>query len=146
MGNFPIVVDHSLSLSTAPSPWAATAASAGHASFSHALLGSRVYIYPGARIGQEGLRWPRRVIHALAKAARSVRRPALSLTPPAGSVLLGGPAQPHKEFFRQVTTLKRMAQAARVAKLCPATRDSQAKLPLHRPRNTSYHVSTSHLR
>ena len=25
-----------------------------HASLSHALLGSRVYIYPGARIGQEG--------------------------------------------------------------------------------------------
>jgi UDP-3-O-[3-hydroxymyristoyl] glucosamine N-acyltransferase len=27
---------------------------AGHASISHALLGDRVYIYPGARIGQEG--------------------------------------------------------------------------------------------
>ena len=26
----------------------------GHASLSHALLGARVYIYPGARIGQEG--------------------------------------------------------------------------------------------
>jgi UDP-3-O-[3-hydroxymyristoyl] glucosamine N-acyltransferase len=25
-----------------------------HASLSHALLGARVYIYPGARIGQEG--------------------------------------------------------------------------------------------
>ena len=44
------------------------------------LLGSRVYIYPGARIGQEGFRWPWRLICALAKAARSVRRPGLSLT------------------------------------------------------------------
>ena len=25
-----------------------------HASLSHALLGARVYVYPGARIGQEG--------------------------------------------------------------------------------------------
>ena len=30
------------------------AGSAPHASVSHALLGARVYVYPGARIGQEG--------------------------------------------------------------------------------------------
>jgi UDP-3-O-[3-hydroxymyristoyl] glucosamine N-acyltransferase len=29
---------------------------------------------------------------------------------PAGSILLGSPAQPRKEFFRQVATLKRIAR------------------------------------
>jgi UDP-3-O-[3-hydroxymyristoyl] glucosamine N-acyltransferase len=29
---------------------------------------------------------------------------------PAGSVLLGSPARPRKEFFRQVATLKRMTR------------------------------------
>lgn len=29
---------------------------------------------------------------------------------PAGSVLLGSPAQPRKEFFRQVATMRRMTR------------------------------------
>lgn len=167
-----------------------------HASLSHALLGARIYIYPGARIGQEGFSFATteagflsipqlgRVIleddvevganstidrgstrdtvigagtridnlvqighnvqigrccvlvaqvgiagstiledfvqvggqAAMAGHLRigqgsqiGAQAGIISDVPP-GSVLLGSPAQPRKEFFRQVATLKRMAQ------------------------------------
>ena len=167
-----------------------------HASLSHALLGARIYIYPGARIGQEGFSFATtkagflsipqlgRVIleddvevganstidrgstrdtvigagtridnlvqighnvqlgrccvlvaqvgiagstiledfvqvggqAAMAGHLRigqgsqiGAQAGVISDVPP-GSVLLGSPAQPRKEFFRQVATLKRMAQ------------------------------------
>jgi UDP-3-O-[3-hydroxymyristoyl] glucosamine N-acyltransferase len=184
-----------------------------HASLSHALLGSRVYIYPGARIGQEGFSFATtktgflsipqlgRVIveddvevganstidrgstrdtsSALARASiiwvqighnlrlgRSCMIVAqVGITGstiledfvqvggqaalaghlrigqnsqigaqagvisdvPAGSVLLGSPAQPRKEFFRQVATLKRMT-AGRGSGV-PGERDDQKKWP-----------------
>ena len=40
--------------SAGASRWVADCRIGAHASLSHALLGARVYIYPGARIGQEG--------------------------------------------------------------------------------------------
>jgi UDP-3-O-[3-hydroxymyristoyl] glucosamine N-acyltransferase len=165
-----------------------------HASLSHALLGSRVYVYPGARIGQEGFSFavtksgflsvPQlgRVmleddvevganttidrgstrdtfigagtrIDNLVQIGHNVRlgrccvivaqvgiagstiledfvqvggqaamaghlhigrgsqigaQAGVIADAPAGSILLGSPAQPRKEFFRQVATLKRM--------------------------------------
>ena len=167
-----------------------------HASLSHALLGSRVYVYPGARIGQEGFSFavtktgflsvPQlgRVIleddvevganttidrgstrdtvigagtridnlvqighnvqlgrcciivaqvgiagstvledfvqvggqAAMAGHLRIGRgsqigaQAGVIADAAAGSILLGSPAQPRKEFFRQVATLKRMTQ------------------------------------
>ncbi|MGH7153508.1 MAG: UDP-3-O-(3-hydroxymyristoyl)glucosamine N-acyltransferase [Acetobacteraceae bacterium] len=170
-----------------------------HASLSHALLGERVYIYPGARIGQEGfgfaatrtgfLSVPQlgRVvieddvevganstvdrgstrdtiigagtrIDNLVQIGHNVRlgrccvivaqvgiagstiledfvqvggqaamaghlrigqashigaQAGVISDVPAGSVLLGSPAQPRKEFFRQVATLKRMTRQPR---------------------------------
>jgi UDP-3-O-[3-hydroxymyristoyl] glucosamine N-acyltransferase len=167
-----------------------------HASLSHALLGSRVYIYPGARIGQEGFSFATtksgflsipqlgRVIveddvevganttidrgstrdtiigagtriDNLVQIGHNVRlgrccvivaqvgiagstiledfvqvggqaamaghlqigegsqigaQAGVISDAPAGSVLLGSPAQPRKEFFRQVATLRRMAR------------------------------------
>ena len=167
-----------------------------HASLSHALLGARVYIYPGARIGQEGFSFAStqtgflsipqlgRVIleddvevganttidrgstrdtvigagsrldnlvqighnvrlgrccvivaqvgiagstvledfvqvggqaamagHLLIGRAAQVGAQAGVISDvPAGAVLLGSPAQPRKEFFRQVIALKRMAR------------------------------------
>jgi UDP-3-O-[3-hydroxymyristoyl] glucosamine N-acyltransferase len=173
-----------------------------HASLSHALLGSRVYIYPGARIGQEGFSFATtktgflsipqlgRVIveddvevganstidrgstrdtiigagtriDNLVQIGHNVRvgrccvivaqvgiagstiledfvqvggqaamaghlrigqgsqigaQAGVISDVPAGSVLLGSPAQPRKEFFRQVATLKRMIRQPRIAK------------------------------
>ena len=170
-----------------------------HASLSHALLGARVYIYPGARIGQEGysfattetgfLSIPQlgRVIieddvevganttidrgstcdtiigagtriDNLAQIGHNVRlgrccvivaqvgiagstvledfvqvggqaamaghlrigqgsqigaQAGVISDVPAGSALLGSPAQPRKEFFRQVATLKRMTRRSK---------------------------------
>lgn len=170
-----------------------------HASVSHALLGSRVYIYPGARIGQEGFSFATtktgflsipqlgRVIveddvevganstidrgsthdtvigagtriDNLVQIGHNVRlgrccvivaqvgiagstiledfvqvggqaamaghlrigqasqigaQAGVIGDVPAGSVLLGSPAQPRKEFFRQVATLKRIARHPR---------------------------------
>lgn len=170
-----------------------------HASLSHALLGSRVYIYPGARIGQEGFSFATtktgflsipqlgRVIveddvevganstidrgstrdtiigagtriDNLVQIGHNVRlgrccvivaqvgiagsttledfvqvggqaamaghlrvgqgsqvgaQAGVISDVPAGSVLLGSPAQPRKEFFRQVATLKRMTRLPR---------------------------------
>ena len=170
-----------------------------HASLSHALLGSRVYIYPGARIGQEGFSFATtkagflsipqlgRVIieddvevganstidrgstrdtvigagtriDNLVQIGHNVRlgrccvivaqvgiagstiledfvqvggqaamaghlhigqrsqigaQAGVISDVPAGSILLGSPAQPRKEFFRQVATLKRMTRRAR---------------------------------
>ena len=167
-----------------------------HASLSHALLGSRVYIYPGARIGQEGFSFAAtktgflsipqlgRVIveddvevganttidrgsthdtvigagtriDNLVQIGHNVRlgrccvivaqvgiagstiledfvqvggqaamaghlrigqgsqigaQSGVISDAPAGSVLLGSPAQPRNEFFRQVATLKRMTR------------------------------------
>jgi UDP-3-O-[3-hydroxymyristoyl] glucosamine N-acyltransferase len=167
-----------------------------HASVSHALLGSRVYIYPGARIGQEGFSFAAtksgflsvpqlgRVvveddvevganttidrgstrdtiigagtrIDNLVQIGHNVRlghccvivaqvgiagstvledfvqvggqaamaghlrigqrsqigaQAGVIADTPAGSILLGSPAQPRKEFFRQVATLKRIAR------------------------------------
>jgi UDP-3-O-[3-hydroxymyristoyl] glucosamine N-acyltransferase len=167
-----------------------------HASISHTLLGSRVYIYPGARIGQEGFSFAStktgflsipqlgRVIveddvevganttidrgstrdtvigagtriDNLVQIGHNVRvgrccvivaqvgiagsteledfvqvggqaamaghlhigrgsqigaQAGVISDAPAGSILLGSPAQPRKEFFRQVVTLKRMAR------------------------------------
>lgn len=167
-----------------------------HASVSHALLGSRIYIYPGARIGQEGFSFATtksgflsipqlgRVvieddvevganstidrgstrdtvvgagtrIDNLVQIGHNVRlgrccvivaqvgiagstvledfvqvggqaamaghlrigeasqigaQAGVISDVPAGSVLLGSPAQPRKEFFRQVATLKRMTR------------------------------------
>ena len=167
-----------------------------HASLSHALLGARVYIYPGARIGQEGFSFAvtetgflsipqlgRVVIEddvevganttidrgstrdtivgagsrldnlvqighnvrlgrccvivaqvgiagstiledfvqvggqaamaghcTSAEARRSVRRPGVISDVPPGAMLLGSPAQPRKEFFRQVAVLRRMVR------------------------------------
>ena len=167
-----------------------------HASLSHALLGSRVYIYPGARIGQEGFSFATtktgflsipqlgRVIveddvevganstidrgsthdtmigagtriDNLVQIGHNVRlgrccvivaqvgiagstmledfvqvggqaamaghlrvgqysqigaQAGVISDVPAGSVLLGSPAQPRKEFFRQVATLKRITR------------------------------------
>jgi UDP-3-O-[3-hydroxymyristoyl] glucosamine N-acyltransferase len=167
-----------------------------HASLSHALLGSRVYIYPGARIGQEGFSFATtktgflsipqlgRVIveddvevganstidrgstrdtfigagtriDNLVQIGHNVRlgrccvivaqvgiagstiledfvqvggqaamaghvrvgqgsqigaQAGVISDVPAGSVLLGSPARPRKEFFRQVATLKRMTR------------------------------------
>jgi UDP-3-O-[3-hydroxymyristoyl] glucosamine N-acyltransferase len=165
-----------------------------HASLSHALLGSRVYIYPGARIGQEGFSFAAtktgflsipqlgRVIveddvevganstidrgsthdtiigagtriDNLVQIGHNVRlgrccvivaqvgiagstiledfvqvggqaamaghlrigqgsqigaQSGVISDAPAGSLLLGSPARPRKEFFRQIATLKRM--------------------------------------
>ena len=170
-----------------------------HASLSHALLGARVYIYPGARIGQEGysfattetgfLSIPQlgRVIieddvevganttidrgstcdtiigagtriDNLAQIGHNVRlgrccvivaqvgiagstvledfvqvggqaamaghlrigqgsqigaQAGVISDVPAGSALLGSPAQPRKEFFRQVATLKRITRRSK---------------------------------
>jgi len=170
-----------------------------HASLSHALLGSRVYIYPGARIGQEGysfattetgfLSIPQlgRVIieddvevganttidrgstcdtiigagtriDNLAQIGHNVRlgrccvivaqvgiagstvledfvqvggqaamaghlrigqgsqigaQAGVISDVPAGSALLGSPARPRKEFFRQVATLKRITRRSK---------------------------------
>ena len=167
-----------------------------HASISHTLLGSRVYIYPGARIGQEGFSFAStktgflsipqlgRVIveddvevganttidrgstrdtvigagtriDNLVQVGHNVRigrccvivaqvgiagsteledfvqvggqaamaghlhigrgsqigaQAGVISDAPAGSILLGSPAQPRKEFFRQIVTLKRMAR------------------------------------
>jgi UDP-3-O-[3-hydroxymyristoyl] glucosamine N-acyltransferase len=167
-----------------------------HASLSHTLLGARVYIYPGARIGQEGFSFATtktgflsipqlgRVIveddvevganstidrgstrdtvigagtriDNLVQIGHNVRlgrccvivaqvgiagstiledfvqvggqaamaghlrvgqgsqigaQAGVISDAPAGSVLLGSPAQPRKEFFRQVATLKRMTR------------------------------------
>ena len=167
-----------------------------HATLSHALLGARVYIYPGARIGQEGFSFASteagflsipqlgRVVveddvevganttidrgstrdtiigagshldnlvqighnvrlgrccvivaqvgiagstvledfvqvggqaamagHLLIGRAAQVGAQAGVISDvPAGAVLLGSPAQPRKEFFRQVIALKRMAR------------------------------------
>jgi UDP-3-O-[3-hydroxymyristoyl] glucosamine N-acyltransferase len=167
-----------------------------HASLSHALLGARIYIYPGARIGQEGFSFATtktgflsipqlgRVIveddvevganttidrgstrdtiigagtriDNLVQIGHNVRlgrccvivaqvgiagstiledfvqvggqaamaghlrvgqgsqigaQAGVISDVPAGSVLLGSPAQPRKEFFRQVATLKRMTR------------------------------------
>ena len=167
-----------------------------HASISHALLGSRVYIYPGARIGQEGFSFAStksgflsvpqlgRVvveddvevganttidrgstrdtiigagtrIDNLVQIGHNVRlgrccvivaqvgiagstvledfvqvggqaamaghlrigqgsqigaQAGVIADTPAGSILLGSPAQPRKEFFRQVATLKRITR------------------------------------
>ena len=167
-----------------------------HASLSHALLGARVYIYPGARIGQEGFSFATtkagflsipqlgRVIveddvevganttidrgstrdtvigagsrldnlvqighnvrlgrccvivaqvgiagstiledfvqvggqaamagHlTIGQGARIGAQAGVISDVPAGAVLLGSPAQPRVEFFRQVATLKRMVQ------------------------------------
>jgi UDP-3-O-[3-hydroxymyristoyl] glucosamine N-acyltransferase len=167
-----------------------------HASLSHALIGSRVYIYPGARIGQEGFSFAAteagflsipqlgRVIveddveiganttidrgstrdtiigagtriDNLVQIGHNVQlgrccvivaqvgiagstiledfvqiggqaamaghlrigqgshigaQAGVICDVPAGSVLLGSPAQPRKEFFRQVATLKRMTR------------------------------------
>lgn len=167
-----------------------------HASLSHTLLGSRVYIYPGARIGQEGFSFATtktgflsipqlgRVIieddvevganstvdrgsthdtmigagtriDNLVQIGHNVRlgrccvivaqvgiagstmledfvqvggqaamaghlrvgqysqigaQAGVISDVPAGSVLLGSPAQPRKEFFRQVATLKRITR------------------------------------
>ncbi len=173
-----------------------------HASLSHALLGSRVYIYPGARIGQEGFSFATtksgflsipqlgRVIveddvevganstidrgstrdtiigagtriDNLVQIGHNVRlgrccvivaqvgiagstiledfvqiggqaaiaghlhvaqgsqigaQAGVISDVPAGSVLLGSPAQPRKEFFRQVATLKRITRRPPIAK------------------------------
>jgi UDP-3-O-[3-hydroxymyristoyl] glucosamine N-acyltransferase len=170
-----------------------------HASLSHALLGSRVYMYPGARVGQEGFSFATtktgflsipqlgRVIieddvevganstidrgsthdtfigagtriDNLVQIGHNVRlgrccvivaqvgiagstvledfvqvggqaamaghvrvgqgsqigaQAGVISDVPAGSVLLGSPAQPRKEFFRQVATLKRITQRPR---------------------------------
>jgi UDP-3-O-[3-hydroxymyristoyl] glucosamine N-acyltransferase len=167
-----------------------------HASISHALLGSRVYIYPGARIGQEGFSFAAtetgflsvpqlgRVvveddvevganttidrgstrdtiigagtrIDNLVQIGHNVRigrccvivaqvgiagstvledfvqvggqaamaghlrigqhsqigaQAGVIADAPAGSILLGSPARPRKEFFRQVATLKRITR------------------------------------
>ena len=167
-----------------------------HASLSHALLGARVYIYPGARIGQEGFSFAStkagflsipqlgRVIieddvevganttidrgstrdtvigagtrlDNLVQIGHNVRigrccvivaqvgiagsttledfvqvggqaamaghlrigegaqigaQAGVIADAPAGSILLGSPAQPRKDFFRQVATLRRMVQ------------------------------------
>jgi UDP-3-O-[3-hydroxymyristoyl] glucosamine N-acyltransferase len=167
-----------------------------HASLSHAMLGARVYIYPGARIGQEGFSFAStatgflsipqlgRVIleddveiganatvdrgstqdtvigagsrlDNLVQIGHNVRlgrccvivaqvgiagsttledfvqvggqaamaghlrigqgaqigaQAGVIADAPAGSVLLGSPAQPRKEFFRQVATLRRMVR------------------------------------
>jgi UDP-3-O-[3-hydroxymyristoyl] glucosamine N-acyltransferase len=167
-----------------------------HASLSHAILGSRVYIYPGARIGQEGFSFASteagflsipqlgRVIveddvevganttidrgstrdtvigagtrldnlvqighnvrvgrccvivaqvgiagsttledfvqvggqaamagHLLiGRGAQIGAQAGVIADAPAGSVLLGSPAQPRQDFFRQVATLRRMVQ------------------------------------
>ncbi|MEJ0017302.1 MAG: UDP-3-O-(3-hydroxymyristoyl)glucosamine N-acyltransferase [Acetobacteraceae bacterium] len=167
-----------------------------HASISHALLGARVYIYPGARLGQEGFSFAStktgflsipqlgRVIieddvevganttidrgsardtligagtridnlvqighnvrvgrccvivaqvgiagsteledfvqvggqaavagHLLIGTGSQIGAQAGVISDaPAGSILLGSPAQPRKEFFRQVATLKRMTR------------------------------------
>jgi UDP-3-O-[3-hydroxymyristoyl] glucosamine N-acyltransferase len=179
-----------------------------HASLSHALLGSRVYIYPGARIGQEGfgfattrtgfLSVPQlgRVIveddvevganstidrgstrdtiigagtridnlvqighnvtlgrccvivaqvgiagstiledfvqvggqAAMAAHLRIGERSQIGAKSgvigdvPAGSLLPGSPAQPRKEFFRQVATLKRMTRRPGSRSLTDGTR------------------------
>ena len=170
-----------------------------HASLSHAVLGARVYIYPGARIGQEGFSFATtdtgflsipqlgRVIvqddvevganttidrgstrdtvigagsrldnlvqighnvrlgrccvivaqvgiagsttlddfvqvggqaamagHLrIGKAAQIGAQAGVISDVPAGAMLLGSPAQPRKEFFRQVATLKRAAQKSK---------------------------------
>lgn len=170
-----------------------------HASVSHALLGSRVYVYPGARIGQEGFSFAAtktgflsvpqlgRVvveddvevganttidrgstrdtiigagtrIDNLVQIGHNVRlgrccvivaqvgiagstvledfvqvggqaamaghlrigqgsqigaQAGVISDAPAGSILLGSPAQPRKEFFRQVATLKRITRQPR---------------------------------
>ena len=171
-----------------------------HASLSHALLGARVYVYPGARIGQEGFSFAStdtgflsipqlgRVIIGddvevganatidrgstqdtvigagsrldnLVQIAHNVRlgrccvivaqvgiagstvledfvqvggqaamaghlrigqgaqigaQAGVISDTPAGAVLLGSPAQPRTEFFRQVAALKRMARKSKV--------------------------------
>jgi len=170
-----------------------------HASLSHALLGARVYIYPGARIGQEGFSFATtkagflsipqlgRVIveddvevganttidrgsthdtiigagtriDNLVQIGHNVRigrccvivaqvgiagstiledfvqiggqaamaghlrigegsqigaQAGVIADVPAGAMLLGSPAQPRKEFFRQVATVKRLARRPR---------------------------------
>jgi UDP-3-O-[3-hydroxymyristoyl] glucosamine N-acyltransferase len=167
-----------------------------HASLSHAILGSRVYIYPGARIGQEGFSFAStdsgflsipqlgRVIVGddvevganstidrgstrdtvigagtrldnlvqighnvqlgrccvivaqvgiagstvledfvqvggqaamaghlrIGQGAQIGAQAGVIADVPAGSILLGSPAQPRTDFFRQVATLKRMAR------------------------------------
>ena len=170
-----------------------------HASVSHALLGSRVYVYPGARIGQEGFSFAATTtgflsvpqlgrvvveddvevganttidrgstrdtiigagtrIDNLVQIGHNVRlgrccvivaqvgiagstvledfvqvggqaamaghlhigqgsqigaQAGVISDTPAGSILLGSPAQPRKEFFRQVATLKRITRQPR---------------------------------
>ena len=53
-------------------------------------------------------RWP--AICALAPAAQIGAQAGVIADAPAGSVLLGSPAQPRKDFFRQVATLRRMTR------------------------------------
>jgi UDP-3-O-[3-hydroxymyristoyl] glucosamine N-acyltransferase len=137
-----------------------------HAALSHAIVGARVYVCPGARIGQEGFSFARTkdgflsvphlgrvvlgdnvevganttidrsstgdtVIGAgsrldnlvqiggqaaiaghirIGQGARLGTQAGVMSDVPAGAALVGSPAQPRQEFFRQLAVLKRMTR------------------------------------
>jgi UDP-3-O-[3-hydroxymyristoyl] glucosamine N-acyltransferase len=116
-----------------------------HASITHSILGARVYIYSGARVGQEGFGFDITDVHigrhcaiaAQCGIAGSVEigdfvvmggqaaiAPHVTVGSKArigaqagvmsdigeGAIVVGSPARPRNEFFREIATLKKQAR------------------------------------